>query len=248
MVATALATRTINTSTQRDAMIQQFAPLVKYVVGRMAIGLPAVLDHEDIISYGTIGLIEAVDRFDDSRGVKFETYAITRIRGAIIDALRGLDRLPRSLRQKARAIDAASQELSRDLDRMPTDFEVADALGVSLPEYQKTLVNVSWVTVSLDGMLDQHEDHDGAGMEVAIADPESDKFTGEIEHKELLADLAGAVSALPERELHIVSLYYQEALTMREIAQVLSISESRVCQLHARAVARLRSSLTAKVA
>lgn len=244
MAVAAVANRTFET-TSREALIQQYAPLVRYVVGRMALGLPSVLDHEDILSYGTIGLIEAVDRYDDSRGVKFETYAITRIRGAIIDALRALDRLPRSVRQKARAIDAASQSLSKDLERTPTEFEVADALGMSLPEYRKAMVDVSWVTVSLDGMLDQHEDHEGAGMEVAIADPDADRFTGDVEHNELLAELAGAVSDLPERELYIVSLYYQEGLTMKEIAEVLEISESRVCQLHARAIGRLRGTLVA---
>lgn len=229
--------------TQREALISQYAPLVKYVVGRLAIGLPNVLDYEDILSFGTVGLIEAVDRFDDSKGVKFETYAIARIRGAIIDALRSLDRLPRSVRQKARAIDAASSRLSFELSRTPTDFEVAEALGLPLDQYHKALVNSSWVTVSLDGMLDRDDANEGSSMEVAIAGPDPLDITADIEHQELLEEMSGAVSSLPERELLIVSLYYQEGMTMREIARILDISESRVCQLHARALSRLRQSM-----
>src|SRR3990172_7556161 len=129
----ALATEArISPFADRDAAIQQYAPLVKYVVGRLAIGLPAILDYEDILSYGTIGLIEALDRFDDTKGVKFETYAISRIRGAIIDALRSLDRLPRSVRQKARLIDAIHVSFTLEHGREPTDQEVAQLMGFKI--------------------------------------------------------------------------------------------------------------------
>jgi RNA polymerase sigma factor for flagellar operon FliA len=228
----------------REAAIQQYAPLVKYVVGRLAIGLPAILDYEDILSYGTIGLIEALDRFDNSKGVKFETYAISRIRGAIIDALRSLDRLPRSVRQKARQLDKTTQGLIATLGREPTDQEIATALGVTREQYNTTLVDSGWVTVSLDGLLDRDDNNDGAGATDMPADPNEEDFTKRLEKRQMLDALAGAVKGLPERELLIVSLYYKDEMTMKEIAQILEISESRVCQLHGRALSRLRARLS----
>lgn len=227
----------------RDATIQQYAPLVKYVVGRLAIGLPAILDYEDILSYGTIGLIEALDRFDDSKGVKFESYAISRIRGAIIDALRALDRLPRSVRFKAKQMAAVNLELTAAKGREPTAAEVAKAMGLTLIQYHKTVIDCSWVTVSLDGLLDRDENNDNGGSTELPADPNQEDFTDRLEKRQMLDALAGAVKGLPERELLIVSLYYRDEMTMREIAQILDISESRVCQLHGRALGRLRGSL-----
>ncbi|GBD23805.1 RNA polymerase sigma factor FliA [bacterium HR29] len=224
----------------REAAIRQYAPLVKYVVGRLAIGLPSILDYEDILSYGTIGLIEALDRYDGSKGVKFETYAIARIRGAIIDALRSLDRLPRSVRQKAKRLDQATSQLMLELGREPTDEEVAQALGITLEQYQQMLIDTSWVTVSLDGLLDRDEQSD-TGMTDLPADPNQEDFTLAIERRQLLEALARAIRSLPEREALILSLYYKDEMTMREIAEILEISESRVCQLHARALSRLRA-------
>lgn len=226
----------------RDALIEQYAPLVKYVVGRLAIALPAILDYEDILSYGTIGLIEALDRYDPSKGVKFETFAIARIRGAIIDALRALDRLPRSVRQKAKKLDQVTAQLTNELGREPTDEEIALALGVDLETYHQTLIDTSWVTVSLDGLLDRDEQTD-TGMTDLPADPNQEDFTLDIERRQLREALARAIRALPEREALILSLYYRDELTMREIADILEISESRVCQLHARALSRLRARL-----
>src|SRR3990172_1121826 len=136
----------IGPASDRDAAIQQYAPLVKYVVGRLAIGLPAILDYEDILSYGTIGLIEALDRFDDTKGVKFETYAISRIRGAIIDALRSLDRLPRSVRQKAKRLEQTTVSLTVELGREPTDAEIAQVMGMTQQQFNQMLVDSSWVT------------------------------------------------------------------------------------------------------
>ncbi|MCK9518590.1 MAG: FliA/WhiG family RNA polymerase sigma factor [Dehalococcoidia bacterium] len=227
----------------RDAAIQQYAPLVKYVVGRLAIGLPAILDYEDILSYGTIGLIEALDRFDDSRGVKFETYAISRIRGAIIDALRGLDRLPRSVRQKAKRLEQVTRELTGTLGREPTDAELADAMGMTRQQFNTMLVDSSWVTVSLDGLLDRNDNEDGSGYSDMPPDPNEEDFTNRMEKRQMVDALAGAIKTLPEREWLIVSLYYKDEMTMKEIAQILDISESRVCQLHGRALGRLRARL-----
>jgi RNA polymerase sigma factor FliA len=227
----------------RDAVIRQYAPLVKYVVGRLAIGLPAILDYEDILSYGTIGLIEALDRFDDSKGVKFETYAISRIRGSIIDALRSLDRLPRSVRQKAKRLEAVTLDLTATNGREPTEPELAAGMGMTIEQYNQTLVDCSWVTVSLDGLLDRDENNDSAAATELPADPGEEDFTQRMEKRQMLDALTGAVKGLPEREWLIVSLYYKDEMTMREIARILDISESRVCQLHGRALGRLRSRL-----
>lgn len=227
----------------REELILQYAPLVKYVIGRIAISLPAILDYEDILSYGTIGLIEAVERFDSGKGVKFETYAISRIRGAIIDALRSLDRLPRSVRQKARNAERAIGDLTVELGREPTDEEVAAQLGIPLERYLRDIVDASWVTVSLDRAGPSDPDEQGPG-ELAIADPDAPDAVEVIEREELIGDLAAAIGDLPEREQLILSLYYKDELTMREISHVLGVSESRVCQLHARALTRLRVGIT----
>jgi len=227
----------------RDAAIRQYAPLVKYVVGRLAIGLPAILDYEDVLSYGTIGLIEALDRYDGSKGVKFETYAISRIRGAIIDALRALDRLPRSVRQKAKKLDAIHIAFAAEHGREPTDAEAAQLMGLNLDQYNHALIDCSWVTVSLDGLLDRDSNDDGAAPTELPADPNEEDFTQRLEKRQMLDALTGAVKTLPEREWLIVSLYYRDEMTMKEIAQILEISESRVCQLHGRALGRLRARL-----
>ena len=229
----------------REELILQYAPLVKYVIGRLAISLPAIVDYEDILSYGTIGLIEAVERYDHTKGVKFETYAISRIRGAIIDALRALDRLPRSVRQKAKNADAAIVQLTAVLGRDPTDQEVADTLEIPLPRYLKDIVDASWVTVSLDNVGSVDMDDDGPA-EISVADPDADAFTLSIEQEELIGELADVIQELPEREQLVLSLYYKEELTMREISQVLGVSESRICQLHARSLTRLRGGMAAR--
>ena len=228
---------------ERDRAIERYAPLVKYVVSRLAIGLPSILDYEDILSYGTIGLIEALDRFDASKGVKFETYAVTRVRGSIIDALRALDRLPRSVRQKARKIDRLQSSLTLSLGREPSRHEMATAMDLTIEQYHRALVDCSWVTISLDGFADHDGQGEGAPGVEAYGAPRDDDFTQEVERKQLLQSLTRAVKLLPERELLIVSLYYKEEMTMREIAQVLDISESRVCQLHSRALSRMRAHL-----
>lgn len=229
----------------REQLILQYAPLVKYVMGRLAISLPSIVDYEDILSFGTIGLIEAVERYDHQKGVKFETYAISRIRGSIIDALRSLDRLPRSVRQKARDANEAILRLTAELGREPSDDEVAAALNVSPEDYRKAQVDASWITVSLDslGATDGEED---TGGPMAVADPDGVDFSLDMERQELIGDLAAAIRELPDREQLILSLYYKEELTMREVSEVLGISESRVCQLHARALGRLRAGVTSR--
>lgn len=235
-----IASRSVHT---KEDLILQYAPLVKYVVGRLAIGLPSIMDYEDVLSHGTLGLIEAVERFDPSKGVKFETYAIARIRGAIIDSLRALDRLPRSVRQKAREVDKAVAALEASLGRAPSDVEIAGHLGVTTSRYHEMIVDASWSTVSLEGMLDI-QDYGESAAPMEIADENAhDEVVGGVERTEVSRVLAESVRGLPEREQLIVSLYYQDELTMREISRVLNISESRVCQLHAKAVSRLRTAM-----
>ncbi|MEE9277564.1 MAG: FliA/WhiG family RNA polymerase sigma factor [Dehalococcoidia bacterium] len=227
----------------RESLILQYTPLVKYVVGRLAIGLPAIMDYEDVLSDGTIGLIEAVSRFDPSKGVKFETYAISRIRGAIIDQLRKADRLPRSTRQNLRKVEQAAQALRGELDREPTEEEVAESVGISLDRYYNILTDAAWVTVSLDNLLDGSAEGEGYPAAEMPKDPDADDVSQAVERKETISALADTIQELPERERLVVALYYQDELTQREIAKVLGISESRVCQLHARALGRLRTGM-----
>ncbi len=226
----------------REQLILQYAPLVKYVMGRLAISLPAILDYEDILSFGTIGLIEAVERFEPDKGVKFQTYGISRVRGAIIDALRSLDRLPRSVRQKAKSADAAILSLTNKLGREPSEDEIADSMGITPQAYRKLLVDSSWITVSLDAASHSDGEEDGGG-EIGVADPDDEEVTAGIERQELIGELGEAIQELPDREQVVLSLYYKEELTMREVSKVLGISESRVCQRHARALTRLRTGI-----
>jgi RNA polymerase sigma factor for flagellar operon FliA len=218
---------------------------VKYVAGRMSSGLPAHVEEADLISYGLEGLINAIDRFDLERQIKFETYAITRIKGAIIDALRQLDWVPRSVRARAREIERAHGKLEHRLQRTPTDEEMATELGITLEEFQESLLRISNSTVvALDELWSVS---DASGDQVSLLDtlhdpdaPDPEQLLASSELKDRLAD---AIAALPEREKLVVALYYYENLTLREIGEVLGVTESRVSQLHTKAVLRLKSRL-----
>lgn len=223
----------------RDALIEQYAPLVKYVVDRLRIALSATLDRDDLLGYGTIGLIEAVDRYDPSRGVKFETYAIPRIRGAIIDAVRALDLIPRSARQRARVVEEAYRELFTEHGRMPTEDEVAAHLNMTTAELNQVIQDTACV------MLPLHQPtHDGeTTLEDTLPDVDATEPIEAAAHADLLQRLADALDQLPERDRLIVSLYYYEELTMREISHILGITESRVSQLLSRTRLLLRGML-----
>ncbi|GIW07808.1 MAG: RNA polymerase sigma factor WhiG [Dehalococcoidia bacterium] len=227
----------------REALILAYTPLVKYVVDRLAISLPAVLDTEDLISYGIIGLIDAVERFDPDRGFKFETFAIPRIRGTIIDQLRALDWLPRSARQRAKEIERGIQELRSSLGRMPTDEEVAAYLQMDLDRYHAAVQEAATITLSLDHVLSMDDDDSPLSLADLVEDRQAVSLLGAAERNELLGALIRAIEELPERDRLVIALYYNEELTMKEISRVLEISESRVCQLHARAVLKLRAAL-----
>jgi RNA polymerase sigma factor for flagellar operon FliA len=227
----------------REQLIVQHLPLVKYVIGRLAIHLPQVLDYEDLLSYGTLGLMQALDRFDASRGVKFESFAVMRIRGAILDALRALRGLPQSVTEKAKTLQATALRLEQTLGRPPTDEELAGELKITTAQLMQQMVDASWVSVSLETMLDGRE---ATGPAFVSHRRESD-VAGTVERRETVRELAEALQELNERERLVLNLYYHEELTMREIGQVLDVTEGRVCQLHARALHKLRVAMAQKM-
>jgi len=229
----------------RDQLIVLYSPLVKYVAARVAVGLPQHVDGSDLVSYGIIGLIDAIDRFDPIRQVKFETYAIPRIRGAIIDELRAIDWVPRSVRAKARAVEQAYQTLEASLLRTPTDAEVAAELDISERELQDILRQVSFVGVAaLDEVfMVGGERTDRTTLGDTIPDV-SDGPVALFEDKESKEILAQAIMGLGDRERKVLSLYYYEGLTLAEIGDILGVTESRVCQIHTKAVLQLRAKLS----
>ena len=229
----------------RDRLILTYAPLVKYVAGRLGSGLPAHVDEGDLVSYGLLGLIGAIERFDPDRDIKFETYAMSRIRGSIIDELRSLDWVPRSMRARARNIERAIGQLEAKLMRAPTDAEIADRLGLSEEELDESLLEISRTSIAA---LDELWTGSNAGGDpVALIDTLEDTQSPEpqeaMAHTELRAALADAIARLPEREKLVISLYYYEELTLREIGEVLGVTESRVSQLHTKAILRLKARL-----
>ena len=228
---------------EQQQLVMQYAPLVRRVARSLPLEIPGLLEFEDAVGYGTCGLIEAVRRYDPAKGTNFHAYAIQRIRGSMIDAFRRMDRLSRTMRQKARDVQRAQSELETVLGRTPNDREASAHLGITLDQYREAHSHSRWVTVSLDRLLEKDDDGDSfpaAEMPTAAEDID---FTRSVEEKELHEDLARSVQSLPERERLVVALYYVEHLTMKDIANVLSVSETRVSQLHAQAVKRLRRSL-----
>jgi RNA polymerase sigma factor FliA len=228
----------------RDRLILHYAPLVKYVAGRVGSGLPAHVEQADLISYGTFGLIDAITRYEPTREVKFESYAMARIRGAIIDELRNTDWIPRSVRMKARQFERATAALEAKLQRTPTEEEIADEMDMDVEEVRKFLGQLSLVNVvALDELLVD----DDAGSSPRLVDTLQDSSALDpqamAEHGEARQLLARAVEQLPEREKVVVSLYYFEGLTLADIGRVLGVTESRICQLHTKAVLHLRTKL-----
>jgi RNA polymerase sigma factor for flagellar operon FliA len=235
--------RTSGDERARERLVVAYSPLVKYVAGRMSSGLPAHVEEADLISYGLIGLISAIERFEPEREIKFETYAIPRIRGAIIDELRALDWVPRSVRARAREIERANIKLEHRLQRAPTDEEMSAELGLELDEFHDALIQISNSTIAaLDELWTVS---DSSGDQVSLLDTIQDPGAPDPARMADAADLkdrvADAIAGLPEREKLVIALYYYENLTLREIGEVLGVTESRVSQLHTKAVLRLRS-------
>jgi RNA polymerase sigma factor for flagellar operon FliA len=228
----------------RDRLILTYAPLVKYVAGRLGSGLPAHVDDDDLVSYGLLGLIGAIERFDPTRDIKFETYAMARIRGSIIDELRSMDWVPRSVRSRARDIERAIAALEASLGRAPTDEEIAQKLGLSDDELNESLSEISRTSIAA---LDELWTVSAGGDQIALIDtiedtqgPNPQSMLAETELKEAIGE---AIARLPEREKLVVTLYYYEELTLREIGEVLGVTESRVSQLHTKAILRLKARL-----
>jgi RNA polymerase sigma factor FliA len=228
----------------RDRLILTYAPLVKYVAGRLGSGLPTHVDEGDLVSYGLLGLIGAIERYDPTRDVKFETYALARIKGSIIDELRSLDWVPRSVRSRAREIERAIAELEAKLGVAPDDEQIAAKIGITVEELESSLTDISRSSIAA---LDELWSVSGDGDQVSLldtiedtAEPHPAAALDETETREALAD---AISRLPEREKLVVTLYYYEELTLREIGEVLGVTESRVSQLHTKAILRLKARL-----
>ncbi|HLM31529.1 MAG TPA: FliA/WhiG family RNA polymerase sigma factor [Solirubrobacterales bacterium] len=228
----------------RGRLVVAYSPLVKFIAARMASGLPSHVEKSDLVSYGLLGLIGAIERFDPEREIKFETFAGARIKGAIIDELRSLDWVPRSVRARARQVEQTHAKLEAKLQRAPSDQEMADALEMTVEEFEGVLLEIANSSVlALDELWTFADPEGGSQISVldTIQDPGAVDPHREAQSSELKDRLADAIEALPERERLVVALYYYESLTLTEIGEVLGVTESRVSQLHTKAVIDLRS-------
>jgi len=233
----------------KDKLLVEYAHLVKYIVHRLAINLPSSVDRDDLASSGIIGLIKAVETFEPERGFKFETYAGHKIRGAILDELRALDWVPRSIRQKSRELQKVYTGLEHKLGRMPYDDEVCEELGISPDEFNNMLSDVAPTTlISLEeSMPDRSTDSKEIRIIDTIEDPGSENPLKELGFAEVKAILKETIANLPEKEKLVVALYHYEELTLKEIGVVLDISESRVSQIHSKAILKLRGRLLQRI-
>ena len=229
----------------RDKFIRQYMALVKYVAGKVSVGLPNSVEYEDLVGFGPFGLLDAIKKYDPAKGVKFKTYAVTRIRGAIFDELRQLDWVPRSVRQKSREIEDAICELESKLGRSATDSEVASSLNMSEEEYHRTLMRVSGTSIlSLNDVWNSSDDSDSMSIGDTVESPASLNPEMIAEREAIKKVIVEAIQELPEKEKMVIVLYYHEELTFKEIGEVLEVSESRISQLHTKANLRLRAKLT----
>jgi RNA polymerase sigma factor for flagellar operon FliA len=233
----------------KDKILVEYAHLVKYIVNRIAINLPASVDRSDLVSAGILGVIKAVETFEPERGFKFETYASYKIRGAVLDELRALDWVPRSVRQKSRELQRVYARLENELGRMPYDDEVCEKLGISQKEYEDMLSDVAPTTIiSLEeAMPDRSTDSKEIRIIDTIEDPGGENPLRELGFNEVKEILKETIANLPEKEKLVVALYHYEELTLKEIGVVLEISESRVSQIHSKAILKLRARLLQRI-
>lgn len=231
----------------RERLVLAYSPLVKYVAARMTRTLPTHVDEADLISYGLLGLISAIDRFDPSRNIKFETYAVIRIKGSIVDELRALDWVPRSVRADAGSIERASARLTHRLQRLPKAREIANELGIPIMKLHESRRHISRSPVVALDQLGPANDRaeNSVSLVETIQDPLALDPAQAVEAKELRTRLADAIGSLPEKEKVVVALYYYEDLTLREIGEVLRVTESRVSQIRTKAMLRLKGRLEA---
>ncbi len=229
----------------RDILIKQYAPLVKYVAGKISVGMPQNVDFDDLVGFGVFGLFDAVEKYDPEKHVKFKTYAVTRIRGAIFDELRSIDWVPRSVRQKTREIEDTVQTLEADLGRSASDSEIAKAMNMSLEQYNQMILKVRGTSIlSLNDVWFTGDDSDKVSIQDSIESPSSLQPESIAEKDEIRRVIVQAINELPDKEKKVLVLYYYEDLTLKEIGKVLEVTESRISQLHTKAIMRLRSKLT----
>jgi RNA polymerase sigma factor for flagellar operon FliA len=233
----------------RRALIEAYAPLVKVTVDRLGIPPRSIIEAEDLISYGMVGLINAIDRYDPTRGISFEAFAVARIRGAVIDQLRAINWCSRSALARIKRVEKTVAELEKRLGRPPRDQEIAAALGISLKRYRRLLMEMGAVILSLDmplsGGYAGERDHEALSLGEALEDQNALEPAREAERQELIRLLRQAIERLPDRERLLLALYYVEGLSMSEIARVMGLSQSRVSQLHTQTLLRLRASIGA---
>lgn len=229
----------------RDAFVKQYAPLVKYVAGKVAVGMPHNIEFDDLVGFGVFGLFDAIEKFDPEKHVKFKTYAVTRIRGAIFDELRSIDWVPRSVRQKTREIEDTVNRLEASLGRAASDNEIAKEMNMSMADFQKTMLKISGTSVlSLNDIWYTGDDNDKISIVDSIESPQSLNPDTIVEKEEIKKVIVQAINELPEKEKKVLVLYYYEDLTLKEIGKVLEVTESRISQLHTKAIMRLRTKLT----
>ncbi len=228
----------------RRDLVDIYARIVKYVAGRMAIGLPHYVEFNDLISAGLLGLIQAIDNFDHKRGIKFETYAIPRIRGAILDELRSQDWFPRSLRRKAKQLEDVYSRLEVKLGRPATDAEVALELGIPIDELDERVGEVSIATImSLDADTSGDNGEQSSSLGDYLADPRTEDVEQVLAKQEMQELISKRMTELPDKEQLVLVLYYFEELTLKEIGEILDVTESRVCQIHTKAIFRLKAKI-----
>lgn len=238
--------KTDHDESARERLILQYSPLVKYVAGRVSVGLPNSVEHADLVSYGMFGLIDALEKFDLSKGFKFETYAITRIKGAIIDELRLIDWIPRSVRNKAKRLERALATLEKQLDRTPTEEELAEELDMDVEDLRQVLTQVSLTSLAaLDEPLTS-EDGGRQSLGDTLTDRRIPDPQKELEDAEVRRILAESINHMSEREKTVIVLYYFEGMTLAQIGEVLGVTESRASQVHTKAVLGLRTKMTAR--
>lgn len=229
----------------RDLFVRQYAPLVKYVAGKVAMGMPHNVEFDDLVGFGVFGLFDAIKKFDPDKHVKFKTYAVTRIRGAIFDELRSIDWVPRSVRQKTREIEDTIHRLESSLGRSASDQEIADEMRMTTKEFQKMMLKISGTSIlSLNDVWYTGDDSDKVSIVESIESPSSLNPDIIVEKDEIKRVIIQAITELPEKEKKVLVLYYYEDLTLKEIGKILEVTESRISQLHTKAIMRLRSKLT----
>lgn len=236
--------RATNNSEIRNMLVARYAPLVRYVAGKISIGLPNHVEYDDLVGYGVFGLFDAVNKYDPGKHVKFKTYAVTRIRGAIFDELRSIDWVPRSVRQKSRELEESVRKLESSLGRAASDKEVANEMGVTMKELDSTLMKISATSLlSLNDVRYSGDDNMAISLGDTITSSEATYPDLVIEKEEMKNVIVSAIQELPDNEKKVLILYYFEDLTLKEIGKVMEVTESRISQLHTKAIIRLRAKL-----